>query len=460
MSVGVDISDFEVVIITDPQTSEEVVQKGGCVGRDASQVRNPKVIAYIPPKRMEEAVAVAAASQENKRGEPTPKKPRTKGQSTGNGRESPLDDGLAKLTVAKCKHDKITEQFGHEDASNPQSPTTSTPAMDTHSASQPTLSLPSACLCSGCSPEPPPPIPEKQKRKQHYVPVHEQVTKELKVHATAQLILYRQRLWDSVLLTNKLQYIMLGKDKFFLDDTILAIVDALAMTLTKAKIEEAVRPYPTISSFPPPTSDVSTSSSPLLQHTFDIAISKILDPFIGDIFSHQDPCERWILVQYIGILYDQLDNQRAEHHQRQKEARKGSKVTKGKTPEDSSKDEESEEVLDSEWKDNDELPYDEVRSAIESAHAAASAANPAPSPRPLIILISQRRIEQLRTGNPVVYHLLRIIHIFSIASARLNITRGIELVPDFLQQFLKIFSLFLHVNPCHLQSAIHHLHHR
>lgn len=253
---------------------------------------------------------------------------------------------------------------------------------------------------------------------------------------------------------------MLGKDKFFLDDTILAIVDALAMTLTKAKIEEAVRPYPTISSFPPPTSDVSTSSSPLLQHTFDIAISKILDPFIGDIFSHQDPCERWILVQYIGILYDQLDNQRAEHHQRQKEARKGSKVTKGKTPEDSSKDEESEEVLDSEWKDNDELPYDEVRSAIESAHAAASAANPAPSPRPLMILISQRRIEQLRTGNPVVYHLLRIIHIFSIASARLNITRGIELVPDFLQQFLKIFSLFLHVNPCHLQSAIHHLHHR
>ena len=47
LSVGVDISDFQTVVITDPKDLDDLWQKAGRVGRDRTKIKNPRVIVYI-----------------------------------------------------------------------------------------------------------------------------------------------------------------------------------------------------------------------------------------------------------------------------------------------------------------------------------------------------------------------------------------------------------------------------
>ena len=46
LSVGIDVPNFETVVIIDPKDLDDLWQKGGRVGRDRTQVKSPRVIVY------------------------------------------------------------------------------------------------------------------------------------------------------------------------------------------------------------------------------------------------------------------------------------------------------------------------------------------------------------------------------------------------------------------------------
>ena len=57
LSVGVDVLDFQTVIVLDPKDLDDLWQKGGHVGHDCTMVCNPQVIIYIPSQVMKAAQA-------------------------------------------------------------------------------------------------------------------------------------------------------------------------------------------------------------------------------------------------------------------------------------------------------------------------------------------------------------------------------------------------------------------
>lgn len=55
LSVGIDVPNFETVVVIDPKDLDNLWQKGGRVGRDRTQVKSPRVIVYIPVNKMNAA---------------------------------------------------------------------------------------------------------------------------------------------------------------------------------------------------------------------------------------------------------------------------------------------------------------------------------------------------------------------------------------------------------------------
>lgn len=52
LSVGVNIPNFETVVIIDPVNIDDLWKKGGQVGHDKKKVKSPKVIVYILSHKM------------------------------------------------------------------------------------------------------------------------------------------------------------------------------------------------------------------------------------------------------------------------------------------------------------------------------------------------------------------------------------------------------------------------
>jgi superfamily II DNA/RNA helicase len=53
LSVGIDISDIQTVVILDPKTLDDLWQKAGQAGHDQCKLKDPQVFIYIPKSIME-----------------------------------------------------------------------------------------------------------------------------------------------------------------------------------------------------------------------------------------------------------------------------------------------------------------------------------------------------------------------------------------------------------------------
>ena len=145
LSVGVDIPNFETVVVVDPVDLDELWQKAGRVGRDKKKVKSPKVIIYIPNHKMT-ALEEIVSDLANNHGWQRKLRPRQIKQA------EIVDEGLARVVTAKCPPKAIDEEYDN--------PTFDPPCSDdctscANSELQPALSTldPSSCTCSGCHPE-------------------------------------------------------------------------------------------------------------------------------------------------------------------------------------------------------------------------------------------------------------------------------------------------------------------
>ena len=198
LSVGVDVSDFQTVIILDPKDLDDLWQKAGHVGRDRTKVHNPRVIVYIPSQIMKEAQAFKASKvagtdlrEKNPSTEiSTGKRGKDKNKDKG---DENKDYGLYKVIMASCH---VAEINCHYD--NPSFDSLCSEACGT-CAKLPTSPPPTmspSCNCSGCVPEPLVPPPAKKVPKKQ-IPIRLRVTQDMRKVGMARLEEYQEELWEN-----------------------------------------------------------------------------------------------------------------------------------------------------------------------------------------------------------------------------------------------------------------------
>ncbi|KAG6839362.1 hypothetical protein C0991_003279, partial [Blastosporella zonata] len=95
LSVGINVADFQTAVIIDPKDPDNLIQKGGRVGRNRSKVDNPQIIVYMSSALMSQAKDLVA--MENPDTAPSTSQRRSKKDPT-----SELDPGLAWIVTAEC----------------------------------------------------------------------------------------------------------------------------------------------------------------------------------------------------------------------------------------------------------------------------------------------------------------------------------------------------------------------
>ncbi|KAF8166677.1 P-loop containing nucleoside triphosphate hydrolase protein [Pholiota molesta] len=268
LSVGVDIADFQTVVIIDPKNMDDMWQKAGRVGRDRSKISNPQVVVYFPREVVKAAEYFAEA---------------------GNAEDIKEDQvSLYRFITAPCKPAEIDVQYGNGD-DEPCSPSCLT------CAASPPPTMPSdGCICSGCQPEPrPAAVPKASRAKQ--LPVHLRVTKAMRQLGVQSLQDFREEVYFSA---DELSTSMVPLHSFLPDNTINSILDNFPTLLQKSTIQPFVQP------------DIQDSHD---------AARRLLTPFIKDNQFMVDRSHDLLRILWnIHILFDRI---REEKKQEQKAKR-------------------------------------------------------------------------------------------------------------------------------------------
>ncbi|KJA13172.1 hypothetical protein HYPSUDRAFT_107574, partial [Hypholoma sublateritium FD-334 SS-4] len=125
LSVGVDISDFQRVLIIDPTDLDDLWQKGGRVGRNRLKVKDAQVFVYIPSAKMKLAQDLAAE--------------RRMSDDSGT-----MDVGLVDLISSSCLVSGINEAYNNP-VNDPKCSN-----LCTSCQALPPLVRPEICNCNYC----------------------------------------------------------------------------------------------------------------------------------------------------------------------------------------------------------------------------------------------------------------------------------------------------------------------
>jgi hypothetical protein len=236
LSVGVDIPNFETVVIIDPKDLDDLWQKAGRVGRDRTRVKSPRVIVYIPVNKM-------AAAQEFVRAQSLPQLTATtskKGISKrrkppgidNNSAVSDIDPGLSRVVTSSCPPSAIDNEYN-----NPTEDVKCGPECTTCAQIPPLFARKKTCDCSGCAPEDvaqsmgsSTTIPAIKKKT---LPLNIRVTKDMRPVGQTILKQFRQTLW---LEADESTTGMLPPEAYLPDSVMEQILDGLPYLLSKTTI--------------------------------------------------------------------------------------------------------------------------------------------------------------------------------------------------------------------------------
>lgn len=230
LSVGVDIPNFETVVVVDPVDLDDLWQKGGRVGRDKKKVKSPKVIVYIPNHKMTTLEDIADVQPEPEGLTDVANNGQQKKLRRRQTKQAEVDEGLARVVTAKCPPKAIDDEYDN--------PTSDPPCSDnctTCAELQPAQSSSTSCTCSGCDPEITSTGTDTQlKQKRKAVPLNIRITKAMRPTGIALLRAFRDDLWANA---DELTTGMIPLESFLPDSVMEDILDGIPYLLTKQTIE-------------------------------------------------------------------------------------------------------------------------------------------------------------------------------------------------------------------------------
>ncbi|KAF8173484.1 hypothetical protein BJ912DRAFT_1065185 [Pholiota molesta] len=220
LSVGVDISDFQTVIIIDPQDLDDLWQKAGRGGRDSSKIPHARVIMYILAGKMKTLIAQSSHASES--GDPKQKKRKRREE------DEVIDSGLREVVLADCHCAELDRQY-----ENPMSDPLCSPSCTTCSVSPP-LPPPLLCNCSKCIPEevPSQSTASRKPRKIQW-PLNVRVTQDMRRIGVNKLEEFREHLWEAA---DESSTGMLPMESFLPGHIIESILDNFTLLLSRANI--------------------------------------------------------------------------------------------------------------------------------------------------------------------------------------------------------------------------------
>ena len=240
LSVGIDVPNFETVVIIDPKDLDDLWQKGGKVGRDRTQVKSPRVIVYIPVNKMTAAqdfvraqLLPQPAAASSKKGTLCSKKRKLPSFNNNSGPGiSNIDPGLARVMTLSCLSSAIDDEYN-----NPAVDLTCGPECTT-CAQIPPLSVPKKpCNCSGCAPKDDPQSSSGSTMnpavKRKTLPLNICVTKDMRPAGLTILKRFCQALW---LEADETATGMLPPEAYLPNSVMEQILDELPYLLSKTTI--------------------------------------------------------------------------------------------------------------------------------------------------------------------------------------------------------------------------------
>ncbi|RDB16714.1 ATP-dependent DNA helicase Q1 [Hypsizygus marmoreus] len=284
LSVGVDIADFQTVVIIDPRDLDDLWQKGGRVGRDRTKVKDAQMITYLTSARMK---AARAMLQDKGLADKGP-------SSTGSGAE--MERGLAEVVLAKCHVAEINRQYDNPLDDPPCS------AECTSCSNSPPMQHPLSCNCSGCDPELQVNSVITPKPRQKPLPLNIRVTKEMRQAGKDRLIRFREQIWEDA---DELTMGFLPAEYFLPDSMIEILLDQFPLLLSKEALSHILAAGET---------QESTTS----------AARELLKPFLKD-HTHLT-AHALALLEVVSELHTRFDGMRLQKRLEANE-RRGKKAT-------------------------------------------------------------------------------------------------------------------------------------
>ncbi|KAJ3506751.1 hypothetical protein NLJ89_g6696 [Agrocybe chaxingu] len=250
LSVGVDVPDFQMVVIIEPKTLDDLWQKAGRVGRDRSKVSGARVIVYFPKEFMKTVLSTQDGNSSTQVDTGEKRKRKRSKKAAGSDETTPkIDDGLREIILAKCLMADIDCQYDNPAQDEP----CSQECVTCLHLAPPPPTIPSApCICSKCVPERSPPPPEGKSHKKPF-PERIRVTKEMRKIAISTLHEFREALWADA---DEIATGMVPVESFLPDVMTNSIIDNFPTLLSKDILEPFVHGA---------RSDLITASQTLLE---------------------------------------------------------------------------------------------------------------------------------------------------------------------------------------------------
>ena len=317
LSVGVDVSDFETVVVIDPKDLDDLWQKAGRVGRDKRKVKNACVIVYIPSRIMKQIMEddishtpVDAQRQPSKRkrskkidkdGKLDPSKPT-------------VDPALRNVIRAECHFAALDVCYENpkQDLFCSQACLSCHPPAHTAQLKSTEL-MDTCCTCGGCQPEVV--VLEEvgsgtQKPRKRQAALSIRITKHLREIGHSYFKKLRRQFWANA---DEATTGMLPQESYLPDTIIDTLLDNFVLLLTKSSIRQFM------------SQDCSQVADPEGAH-------QLLKPFLINLPTSVQNQSSDIL-QAIWNLHNLFDQERERKKDERKANRMQSQVAKQATAE-------------------------------------------------------------------------------------------------------------------------------
>ncbi|KAJ7466377.1 P-loop containing nucleoside triphosphate hydrolase protein [Mycena latifolia] len=215
LSVGINIPVRQDAIIGDVDDTDELIQKGGRVGRNRKLVNDARVIVYV-------TAAARAAAEKALRDKDLPRASKS----------TPPDLSMAEMTVAPCKIEAQNRLYNN--------PPSDPPCKCKTCTGDPPPPPRTSCNCSGCVPEkilppvkrPPAPTPIDK------TPKHRRLSKLQRAHRTTRLLSFQREIWREadVNITS-----FVPPDTFLPSPLIKTLLDVYSNLTSLEAVHEAVK---------------------------------------------------------------------------------------------------------------------------------------------------------------------------------------------------------------------------
>ena len=303
LSVGVDVSDFQTVVVIDPKDLDDLWQKGGRVGRDKQKVKNACVIVYIPSRIMKEIMEDDISHTSPVDAQRRPSKRKRSKKIDKDGKLDPskptVDPALRNVICAQCHVAALDVCY-----ENPKpNPSCSQACLSCHPPAHTaqlnsTELMDTCCTCGACQPEVV--VLEEagsgtQKPRKRQVALSIRITKHLREIGHSYFAKIRRQFWANA---DEATTGMLPRESFLPNTIIDSLLDNFVLLLTKDSVRQFM------------SQDCSQVADPEGAH-------QLLKPFLIDLPSsvQNQSCD---ILQAIWNLHNLFDQER----ERKKDERK------------------------------------------------------------------------------------------------------------------------------------------